>query len=193
MKIENIAIIFSIILSISALIFSMISWYSDHNLQKEMFELQRQIAEKEEVKENKPPTISLTQEFSAGSSGNLEITPTLYFKKNSERLFTISNYEINVTLNGKREPLTGAGYEAKFRDEEIPTGMVVFHSFYPETNYSEFNRGINDLVIDYVLEIIDMDSRIRYRGNVTTEINSSSNLLKFPSGNEPIVFNLTKI
>lgn len=154
-------------------------------------DLQNQIKRESEFKQIRPPTVWLTQEFSGSFESGLNITPTLYFFKNSDKHFTITNFEHNITLNGKPIGWTGGRYKAKFRDEGIPEGKMVFLSFYP--SISDFNHGINDLIIDYVIEIKDMDSQIRYRGNVTTEINSSSNLLKFPSGNEPVIFNLTQI
>jgi hypothetical protein len=141
-----------------------------------------------------PPTVWLTQAFEDGSFGQLNITPTLYFKKNSDRLFTISNYEINVTLNGRHDSIMGGGYLLKFKDEGINEGKITFGHFYPSINYSDFFNGRNDLIIDYVLEIKDMDSQYIYRGNVTTEMNSSvvcSTCLN--SGYEPIIFNWTKV
>lgn len=191
MKTENIAIILSVI----ALFVSGITWYSDHNLQEEMLGLQKEIAQKEEIKENMPPTVWLTQEFRNGSYGQLEIIPTWEFGKNNDRLFTISNFEINVTLNGKYEPITGAGYPKRFGVEGISYGTIAFGSFYPAsiTEYNFFHTK-NDLIIDYVLEIKDMDSQDRYRGNVTTEIDSSISPPKnFSSGRNPLIFKWVKI
>lgn len=189
----------SVITTLITIFIAMISiivasnYYSENiALQKQILDLQNHIKEENELKQTMPPTIWLTQEFRNGSSGELEIIPTLYFKKNSDRLFTISHYEVNFTLNGKQAG-RGGGYELKFKNEGINEGKIVFSSVYPPSiNEYNFFHGINDLVIDYILEIRDMDSQIIYRGNVTTEINSSSNVLKFPSGNEPVIFSWTK-
>jgi hypothetical protein len=170
-------------------------YYSENiRLQNENLKIQNKIIQESGLKQIMPPTISLIQEFRNGSFGELEIIPTINFKKNNDRRFTISNYEINVTLNGKRGPLMGAGYDSRLRSEEIPTGKIVFPSFSPEIRYNEFNRVPNNLVIDYVLEIEDMDSQISYRGNMTTEVNSSiSPPTSFPSGHEPLIFNWAKV
>lgn len=171
-------------------------YYSENiKLQNENLRLQNQIMEENKFKQAMQPTVWLTQEFMNGSSGNLEIIPTLYFKKNSERLFTIANYEINITLNGKREPITGAGYKTTFKNEGINEGKTVFPSFYPALiSYYDFFNVKNDLIIDYSLEIKDMDTQDRYRGNITTEIDSSVSPPKyFPSGRDPLIFNLAKI
>lgn len=171
-------------------------YYYSQNLmsQKINFDLQNKIIQDNNLKQILPPTVWLTQEFRNGSSGELEIIPTFYFKKNSDRLFTISNYEINVTLNGKREPLMGAGYKTIFKNEGISEGKIVFPSFYPVSinEYTFFHiKTKNDLILDYLLEIKDMDSQIIYRGNVTTEIDSSNSLPRNLTGREPIIFNWT--
>lgn len=166
---------------ISLILLSITVYYYSENirLQNENLRLQNKIIQDNELKQLMPPTVWLTQDFSGSFEAGLNITPTLYFFKNSDKHFTIVNFEPNITLNGKSIGRVGGAYKARFRDEGVPEGKMVFLSFIP--NY-DFNPGINDLIIDYVLEIKDMDSQIRYRGNVTTEINSSSNLLKFPSG-----------
>ncbi len=184
-----IAIVVPLILGLTTLNY----YFENIELQKQNFDLQNQIKQENELKQKKPPTVWLTQEFSGSFEAGLNITPTLYFFKNSDKHFTIVNFEPIITLNGKSIGRDGGGYKARFRDEGVPEGKMVFLSFYPLIRNYDFNPGINDLIIDYVLEIKDMDSQIRYQGNVTTEINSSSNLLKYPSGNEPVIFNLTKI
>jgi len=173
-------------------------YYSENiGLQNENIKLQNKVILDNQLKQTMPPTVWLTQEYRNGSTGELEIIPTLYFKKNSERLFTIAHYEINLTLNGERESITGAGYKTIFKKEGINEGKIVFPSFYP-ASISEYNffhtKDRNDLITDYSLEIKDMDSQIVYRGNVTTEINSSIFCSTCPnSGYEPIIFNWTKV
>lgn len=184
MKTENIAII----ISIFALIFMITSWYID-------YDLQRQGAQKEEAKENKPPTVSLTQDYTGVDYGRLEIRPTLYFRKNSkgEGHFTILKYQANFTLNGKdvgNKPV--GGYPTKYSTEQLPYEENIISQVYPSINYSEFSHN-DSLVIDYVLEIKDMDSQIVYRGNVTTEINGSGYPYYFPSGNRPLIFEFSPL
>lgn len=185
-----IAIIVSLILGASTV------YYYSQNLtsQKLNFDLQNKIMQDNELKQTMPPTVWLTQEFRNGSHRELEIIPTLYFKRNSERLFTISNYEINVTLNGKDALISNDGYKTSFKNEGISEGKIVFISFYPAISEYNFFHTKNDLIIGYILEIKDMDSQYIYRGNVTTEIDSSIFPPKsFPSGREPLIFNWTKV
>lgn len=177
-----IAIVVSLILGLTTL------YYYFENI-----ELQNQIKHENELKQNQPPTISLKQEYRKGSSGELEITPKLYSKKYNDKLFFITFYYIRATLNGKEETIVNGGRYVN-KSEGIGDEEIALMSFYPETvNYTEFDRGINDLIINYELEITDMDSQISYRGNVTTELPSYSKKLDFPSGSEPVIFKWIKI
>jgi hypothetical protein len=168
-------------------------------LQKQNLDLQSQIKQENELKQTMPPTAWLTQNFKGGDNewyGRLEINPTLYFRKNSEKHFTIVDYQANFTLNGKdigSEPV--GGYPMKYITEELPYDVPIKSSIYPTAinpiNMSKVNK--DDLVINYILEIKDMDSQIRYRGNVTTEISSVYPPKSFPSGREPLIFYWTKV
>ena len=148
------------------------------HLYSENINLQHQIKQESDLREIMPPTVYLTQELKNGSNGGLEIIPTLYFKKNSDRLFTIISYEPNLTLNGIRIGKNGGGYPGKFEYEGITEGPELFPSYYPTVNYYDFFHHRNVLSIDYVIEIKDMDNEITYKGNGTTEINSSSTYRK---------------
>ena len=144
---------------------------------------------KNELRQIMPPTVYLTQELKNESDGELEIIPTFYFKKNSDRLFTVVFYEPNLTLNGIRTGKIGGGYPTKLRNEGISEGPVLFPSFYASTlNYYNFFHDRNVLIIDYVIEIKDMESQITYKGKVTTKVNSSSTFQ-----NKPLKFNWSEV
>ena len=151
--------------------------------------LQTQNNQENELRQIMPPTVYLTQELKNESDGELEIIPTFYFKKNSDRLFTVVSYEPNLTLNGIRTGKIGGGYLTKLKNEGISEGPVLFPSFYASTiNYYNFFHNRNVLIIDYVIEIKDMESQITYKGKVTTKVNSSSTFQ-----NEPLIFNWSKV
>lgn len=142
-----------------------------------------------ELQQNMPPTVSLTQKLMNESDGELKIVPTIYFKKNSDKLFTITSYEPNLMLNGIMIGDIGGGYSKKFEIEQIPEGTEIFPSIYATAiNYYDFFNNRNVLTVEYVIEIKDMDNQITYRGNVTTEVNSSST---FQNG--PLIFNWYKV
>ena len=159
------------------IIFGLISLtlYSDN------IKLQDQIKQENELQQIMPPTIYLTQKLMNESDGALKIIPTLYFKKNSDRLFTIISYEPNLKLNEIMIGKIGGGFPAKFKNEGITDGAELFPPFYATaiSHYNFFNHR-NVLTINYVIEIKDMDNQIIYRGNVTTEVNSSSTFRDSP-------------
>jgi hypothetical protein len=164
----------AVIVAVTAIIVTICLTSISLYLYSENINLQQQIKQESDLREIMPPTVYLIHELKNGSNGELEIIPTLYFKKNSDRLFTIISYKPNLTLNGIRIGQIGGGYPGKLGYEGITEGTEIFSSFYPTINYYDFFHHRNVLTVDYVIKIKDMDNQITYIGNVTTEINTSS-------------------
>jgi hypothetical protein len=195
---------------IITVIFGIYSWSQDNILAHDNLE-------KQEQEKNMPPTIILVQNIT-GENGNFSSIPTFYIKKNSNKHFAMTYFavkigrDINKNLTGMLESFDIPRYDRK--DEfygfftnlsyEIEDGVYqpfTKNHFYRNldynpiivNNYTLYNSSNKDIITEYDVEIVDLESQISYIGIIKTKIDGGSIQPQYSKTYRPLKFNWVDI